>query len=201
VEVRRNVVVAPAMMEATFSSEVRQIVFKNTYREPINGLLRVVGPENWDVRPTRMTFALQPGQEFRQNLEIRFPVNAEAGIKALLGEFSLDADKRYQLAVPAWFELGLKDIDLETYAFRKGPDAVVRVSMANRTSEAVSFDGDLIIPGRQRMSRLFQDIMPGQSVTKEFTLDRAAELSGRRVRVHFNERQGNRVWNRIVTIP
>jgi hypothetical protein len=200
-EFRRNFVVTPPLLEANFSAGEQAIEFKNTYHEPISGIVRIVSPENWDVRPTRATFALQPGQTFRQPLEIRFPINAEAGVEALLGEFSLDGDRRYQFTVPAWFELGLNGIDLDTYVFRRSSEAIVRVSMTNHTKQAVSFDGDLIVPGRQRASRLFQNILPGQSISKEFSIDNADQLVGRQVRVHFNERSGTRVWNRLLTIP
>ena len=201
VEFRRQFVLSPGLLEASLNAGTHQLVFKNTYREPISGMVRLIGPENWEIRPSRITFALKPGQEHRQPLEIRFPINAEAGVKALLGEFAIDADRRYQLAMPAWFELGLQDISLETYAFRKGSNAVIRVCITNHTPQPVSFDGDLITPGRQRISRLFQGVMPGQSVTKEYALAQAAELVGRNVRVHFNERQGSRVWNRLVLVP
>ena len=200
-EFRRQFRVVPPLLEGNFTAGEQAMVFKNTYREPISGSVRIIAPENWDVRPTRMTFALQPGDTFRQPLEIRFPINAEAGVKAILGEFALDADHRYAFTAPAWFELGLQGIDLEAYAFRRSGDAIIRVSMTNHTAQAVSFDGDLIAPGRQRASRLFQNIMPGQSVTKEFALASAAELIGRQVRIHFNERSGTRVWNRLLTIP
>ena len=43
--------------------------------------------------------------------------------------------------------------------------------------------------------------MPGQSVTKEYVLAKADELTGRQVRVHLNERQGGRIWNRLLTVP
>jgi hypothetical protein len=201
IELRRQFVLEPSLLEANFSAETRTLKFINTHHEPISGLLRIVGPENWDIRPSRMTFALQPGQEFRQSLEIRFPVNAEAGVKAILGEFSIDATRRYHVFSPAWFELGLKDVNLETYVFRKGPHTIVRVSMTNHTNESVSFDADLIMPARQRMTRLFQNVMPGQSVMKEFLVEHAADLTGRRVRVHLNERQGSRLWNRVLTLP
>lgn len=200
-EFRRQFVIEPSMLEANYSIESRAVVFRNTYREPISGMLRLVAPENWDVRPSRLMFALQPGEEFRQPVEIRFPINAEAGVKAILGEFSIDATRRYRILSPAWFELGLNGMDLDTYVFRKGPNAIVRVSIVNRTDEAVSFDADLILPDRQRMTRLFQNVLPGQSMSKEFVIERAGELAGRHVRMHLNERQGSRVWNRILTVP
>lgn len=201
IEFQRQVRLEPPLLEASAAVGSHEVVFRNTYREPISGMLRLIGPEHWDFRPSRMAFALQPGQEFRQAVEVRFPLNADAGMRSVVGEFTLDADRRYLLLVPAWFDLGLDSIDLEAYVYRRGDKGIVRVAMTNRTTEPVYFDGDVLIPGRQRLSRLFQNILPGQSVTKEYVLDRIDELSGRYIRVHFSERQGSRMWNRVLLVP
>ena len=200
-EFRRQFVLDPPTMEARFDAFDRDVVFRNTYREPISGLLRIVPPPEWDIRPNRILFVLQPGEESRNKISVRFPRNAEAGITPLVGEFTLDADRRYRIMAPAWFELGLEDIDLNTHVYRMGPRAVVRVSMTNRTSHPVSFLGYLVVPGRQRINRTFAAFYPGASLSKDFVLEDAAELEGKRIRVGLKEIQGSRVWNRVVAIP
>ncbi len=200
-EFRREFTVSPALVEASFESERREIRFRNTFHEPISGLVRLLGPEGWDVRPSKFSFALQPGEEFRQTVAIRFPANAEAEVRALVGDFALDADRRYQIVTPAWFELGLADIDLDTFAYRHGDQAVVRVAMTNRTPSVLNFDAYVIAPGRQRSERLFAYVQSGQSVGKEFVLERAAELSGREIRIGLRERTGSRMWNRVLRLP
>ncbi len=200
-EFRREFAVSPALVEASFESESREIRFRNTFHEPISGLLRLLGPEGWDVRPSKFSFALQPGEEFRQTVAIRFPANAEAEVRSLVGDFSLDADRRYQIVTPAWFELGLADIDLDTFAYRHGDHAVIRVAMTNRTPSVLNFDAYVIAPGRQRSERLFAYVQSGQSVGKEFLLERAGELSGRDIRIGLRERTGTRMWNRVLRLP
>jgi len=200
-EFRREFTVSPALVEASFESERREIRFRNTFHEPISGLVRLLGPEGWDVRPSKFSFALQPGETFRQTVAIRFPANAEAEVRALVGDFALDADRRYQIVTPAWFELGLADIDLDTFAYRHGDQAVVRVAMTNRTPSVLNFDAFVIAPGRQRSERLFAYVQSGQSVGKEFVLERAAELSGREIRIGLRERTGSRMWNRVLRLP
>jgi hypothetical protein len=74
--------------------------------------------------------------------------------------------------------------------------------MTNRTAEEVNFDGFVIAPARQRINRPFSNILPGQSVTKEFVLERADELSGKKIRVGFNEIEGQyRLWNQLLEVP
>ena len=200
-EFRRQFVLDPPMLEASFEAFERDIVFTNTYHEPISGLVRLIPPPEWDVRPNRIPFALQPGEQFRHSITVRFPVNAEAGVTPLLGEFALDANRRYRILTPAWFELGLENVDLNTYVYRVGSRVVVRQSLTNRTNRPVSFQGYLVIPGRQRINRTFAAFHPGQSLSKDFILEDAAELVGKRIRVALKEIQGSRVWNRVLTVP
>ena len=201
IEFRRRFVVDPPILEASFDAFERDVVFTNTYHEPISGLLRLIAPADWDVRPNRIPFVLEAGEQARHSISVRFPRNAEAGVTPLVGEFTLDADRRYRIVAPAWFELGLENIDMDTYVYRAGSRAVVRVSMTNRTGGPVSFQGYLVVPGRQRIKRTFAAFHPGASLTKDFVLEDAAGLAGRRIRVGLKEIQGPRLWNRVVAIP
>ncbi len=202
VEFRRQFAVEPMLVEASFKERRCRVVFRNTFHEPISGLLRLTPPENWEIRPFRLPFSLQPGEQFSQEIEVHFPLNAEAGIKAFAGEFTVDAERRYRFVEPAWFELGLKNLDLNTTIYRAGSRAIVRLTLSNLTEQAVSFDGFVIAPGRQRVNRPFPNILPGQSVTKEFAVEQADSLRGRKIRVGFNEIEGSyRLWNQLLTVP
>jgi hypothetical protein len=201
IEFRREFRIEPSLVEASFEGDEHVIVFRNTYHEPITGHLRLHVPESWDVRPDRIAFALPPGEVFREPVAIRFPHNVEAGVRALVGEFHIDAIRRYEIMTPAWFEIGLNGIDLDTFVFRTGDRVIVRQSITNRTGQATDFEGYLLVPNRQRLTRLFTNFLPGQSITKDFILDAASDLTGRQVRIGLKELRGTRVWNRVITVP
>jgi len=200
-EFRRAFQLEPSLLEASFEAGEQYVVFRNTYHEPISGLLRLFAPENWEVRPNRISFSLRPGEQFRRPIAVHFPHNVEAGVKALVGEFVIDASQRYQLVSPAWFEIGLHNIDLDTYVFRTGDRVIVRQSITNRADQGTCFEGYVIAPRRPRLNRLFANFLPGQNITKDFILEDAADLAGARVRVGLKELQGSRVWNRTLTVP
>lgn len=200
-EFRRNFRLDSTTVEASFDVRSYRIRFRNTYHEPITGTLRLVPPEDWDVRPNRMAFTLAEGETFSAPIDIRFPVNAEAGVTAILGEFAIDADQRFHIMTPAWFELGLEDIDLDTTIFRVDDRVVVRQRLTNRTPGPVSFQGSVVIPERPRLRRTFVSFRPGQSVAKDFVIDNADDLQGRKIRVSLRELRGDRLWNRILTVP
>ena len=48
---------------------------------------------------------------------------------------------RIRLRIPAWFELGLAGIEVETFTQRAGSQVTVRQSITNRTEDTVSFSG------------------------------------------------------------
>jgi hypothetical protein len=197
----RQFVLAPPIVDFSFDAYERTVVFRNTYHEPMSGFLRLIAPPDWDVRPNRLPFALQPNEEFRAAVQIRFPVNAEAAVTPLVGEFEIDADRRYRIITPAWFELGLENIDVDVDVYRLGKRAIVQQSMTNRTTHPISFEGYVVAPARRRISRRFVNILPGQSTRKEFVIDDAGDLIGKKIRVGLNELQGSRIWNRIATVP
>lgn len=197
----RQFVLSPPIVEFSFDAYEREVVFRNTYHEPISGLLRLIAPPDWDVRPSRVSFSLQPNEESRTPVQIRFPINAEAAVTPLVGEFEIDADQRYRIVTPAWFELGLENIDVNVNVYRLGTRAVIQQSLTNRTDKPISFEGYVVAPARRRISRRFVNLMPGQSARKEFTIEDAGDLVGRQIRVGLSELQGTRIWNRITAVP
>ncbi len=197
----RQFTISPPIVEFSFDAHDRDVIFRNTYHEPISGLLRLIAPPDWDVRPNRIPFVLQPNELFHTAVQIRFPANAEAAVTPLVGEFEIDADQRYQIVAPAWFELGLDQIDVNVNVYRLGGRVVVQQSMTNRTNGPITFEGYLVAPARKRISRRFVNIMPGQSARKEFVIEKADDLIGKKIRVGLNELQGTRIWNRILTVP
>jgi hypothetical protein len=198
---RRHFAVTPGTVEASLSPAEQEIVFRNTCRQPINGVLSLTAPPNWELRPSKIPFSLAADEEFRLPVAMRFPQNTAAELTPLVGEFELEADRRYHFAVPAWFEVGLKGVELETFAHRTGERATVRLTLTNRTAAPVHFEAHLIAPGRERTVIPFTNALANQPITKTFALDRVSELSGRPVRLTLKELQGPRVWNRIITIP
>ncbi len=84
--------------------------------------------------------------------------------------------------------------------YRLGGRVVVQQTMTNRTSQPVSFEGYVVAPARRRMGRRFINILSGQSARKEFLIDDASDLVGKKIRVGLSELQGTRIWNRIITV-
>lgn len=201
IEFRRHFALQPGIVEARLEPTEHQIVFRNTWPQPISGLLRLTAPAGWEIRPSRIPFSLRPGEEFRQTVSLRLPISTSAELTPLVGEFELDADRRYQFAVPAWFDVGLKDLAIDTFSYHSGDRFVIRLMVTNRLQRPLRFEGHLLAPGRERLGGLVTTLLPNQPVTKIFALDHPADLAGRSVRLTLKEIEGPRVWNRAIIVP
>jgi hypothetical protein len=191
----------PPRIEARLAPHNRTIRFTNPSPESISGDLRLVPPRGWSVEPARFRFALASGASHEQTVTLRFPLNEPAGAVVLLGEFDIQADQHYRLRIPAWLDLGLDGIDVDTFAKRVGDNVVVRQSITNRTSEPVSFYGYLAVADRERLHRVIANLRPGDTMTKQYVLGDASALAGHRMRVGLREVNGPRIWNRLLEIP
>lgn len=201
VEFRRQFALEDPRIEATFEPAAHVVTFRNTHPRPVTGVVHLVAPDGWDIRPNRLAFTLDAGEVFRQTVAIQFPIDAEAGITAVLGDFAIDADRRQRVLAPAWIELGLADVEMDTLVYRSGDELVVRQVMTNRSDGPIHFEGSLIMPERPRIRRTFTTFNPGQMIMRDFIIEDMAELSGRQIRISLREIQGDRFWNRVVTVP
>lgn len=198
---RQRVAIDPPHVEAELAGHERTLRFANTFGESISGELRLHGPPGWEIRPSYVQYSLRPGEEFVQPITLTFPMYESAGVKPLLADFRIDANRAYRLRMPVWIELGLDGITVEAFAQRTGDRVIVRQTLTNRTNEVVTFEGFLMAPERERLDRLIAKVEPGQSVTKEYVLTNASELTGRRMRLGLREFNGKRMWNQLLDVP
>ncbi len=200
-KLRRSFGIVPSHVEARLAEHEAAIRFVNPLAEPISGEVRLVAPPGWTVRPSRFRFSLPSGQVHQEPISLSFPLNEPSGTKVILSEFLIEANRNYPLRIPAWFELGLEGIEVETFTQRAGDQVVVRQSVTNRSGEVVSFYGYLAASGRERLNRIISNLQPGETATKEYVLDNASELTGHRMRLGLQEVDGSRVWNCLIEAP
>lgn len=201
VKLRQSFAMAPPHVEASLMQHEATIRFVNPFAEPISGEVRLVAPPDWELRPSHFRFSLPPRQVHEERISLSFPLNESSGTKAILSEFLIEADRNYALRIPVWFELGLEGIEVETFTQRNGNQVTIRQSVTNRTPNVISFYGYLAIPERERLNRVIANLQPGQTATKEYVLDNAAQLAGHRLRLGLQEVGGSRVWNSLFESP
>jgi len=193
--------ILPKQIPSSMREHRHQLRLVNTYPEPISGLVRLRGPEGWQIRPSRIPISLQPGQALQQPIALRLPSNEPAGTKTLYAEIKLDARRVYWITVPVALELTLPGIDSYAFADPTDTDVIIRQVLTNRTGEEINFTGFAVLPDMVRQERLFLHVQPGQTLIKEYVLPREQLDGQRKIRLGLREINGPRILNQIVQLP
>lgn len=181
--------------------QTRKIQFTNVADVPIGGVMHLTVPRYWEVKPVYLPFNLQPGESFERELRIRVPNNESAGDKTLLARMALETGGRGTFDIPIAIELGMRDVDVTTFAMTRGSSVVVRQIVTNRSDAPLSFSGFVAAPGRPRISRVIPNIQPGQTLAKDYTLPGGEDLAGQSIRVGLREVRGDRQYSQSVIVP
>lgn len=197
---RSQFAVEPKQIASGLRMHQQSVTLVNPYGEPMNGTIRLRGPDGWEIRPSRLAFALQPGKALQEKVEIRIPLNEPIGPKTIQADLSIDTRQQYQLSIPVTLDLQLPGV--ETYAFADSTrqDVVIRHVLTNRTQEELSFVGSVLLPMMARQERLFLHIQPGQTMVKEYVIPREQVAGQPQLRLSLREINGPRLLNQTVEI-
>jgi hypothetical protein len=199
-ELRSRFTIVPRQVASGMRRHVQTVTLVNPYGEPMNGTIRLRGPQGWDLTPSRLTFSLQPGKTMQGKVEIHIPYNEPIGSKTIQADLSVDTRRMHQISIPVTLDLQLPGV--ETYAFCDAtPDEVViRHVLTNRTEEELSFVGSVLLPTAARQERLFLHVRPGQTMVKEYVIPRPEVAGQSQLRLSLREINGSRLLNQMVEI-
>lgn len=202
----------PPRLQANFTKHQLTVEFTNTFGKPISGQLSLRFPKGWQSSPRFAPFSLSPGATFQLPVAVRFPYNEIAGLKQLVGEFKIDADHNYEMAIATGYELGLDDVKMDVIAHitENGTDAkaekpaqrqiVIQQIVTNLSQMPLDFFCFVAAPNRPRRERVIADLQPGEQVIKTFQFTGAEDLIGQSLRVGLTEVKGTRRLNQAVVV-
>jgi hypothetical protein len=199
-ELRSRFTIEPKQVASGLRRHVQTVTLVNPYNEPMNGTIRLRGPQGWDLTPSRLSFSLQPGKTMQEKIEIRIPYNEPIGPKTIQADLSIDTRRMYQITIP--FTLDLQLPGVQTYAFcdTTDGDVVIRYVLTNRTAEVLSFTGAVHLPRSARQERQFLRVRPGQTMVKEYVIPRPEVAGESQLRLSLREIDGPRLLNQTVEI-
>jgi hypothetical protein len=198
-QLRSSVVLDRPLIESNFQPHSRRLRFVNTYKNPISGDVHLRPPEGWTINPPSISFSLNPGEAFDQELEIEIPYNSVAGAKTIMARFSMPGESTPQFTVPVAASLGLSDVGMQTLALRDGDDVVVQQMITNYGDKPINYGAFAIFPGQARQERLVTNLGPGHTAIKRyrFTSVRGGAV---KARVGVKELAGTRILNDEVPV-
>lgn len=192
--------VQPRQVAYGLRSHQQTVTLVNPYPEPINGLVRLRGPEGWDIAPSRLPFSLQPGKALQEKVEVRVPYNEPIGPKTLTAELSIDSRRFYQMNIPVTLDLALPGVDTYAFSDTVPGQVIIRHILTNRTTEELNFVGSVLLPSAGRQERLFLHVRPGQTMIKEYIIPRQQLQGQSQLRLSLREINGSRLLNQMVDI-
>jgi len=198
-ELRSSVVLDQPLIESNFQPHSRHLRFVNTYRSPISGEVRLRPPEGWTINPPSLSFSLNPGEAFDQELEIEIPYNSVAGAKTIRADFSMPGETTPHFSVPVAASLGLSDVGMQTLALRDGDDVIIQQMITNYGDKSINYGAFAIFPGQTRQERLVTNLGPGRTAIKRYRFT-GVKAGAVKARVGVKELAGTRILNDEVPV-
>lgn len=192
----------PAFVETSARMHRLQLRITNPWPHPVAGRLRLFADEEgWAFQPGLLRLNLGAGQTMVMPLELTMPISSYAGYKQVRGQLELDTGMRYQVEVNIPLEVGLKDVEYRSSLRLENGRAIVTATITNRGERAAGYYAFARAPQRAMKQRIVARLQPGETTTKRFTFDNAAELSGEYLRVGLRQLEGSGVLTQRLDVP
>jgi hypothetical protein len=168
-----NLRVTPDRLEATTGVHKHQLVVKNPWGFSIRGRVYIVEPggfsepgggnvdRSWEIVPRVVNFVVTGGLEERFDLDVSYSSSQLSGMKDLVFDVELMADKEYGLMrVEREIELGTDVIDLDLSFRRSSKQGVVEVDavVTNQTGDRIIADLIAVAPKNARQESTISEI-------------------------------------------
>ena len=165
----------------------------NTFRQGVNGQVRILVPKDWKVEPAESRFALAAGDKFDIPITLELPSNTSQGGQRLVLEFNMPP---YTFRVYRDYEVGLGDVVLSVVDKLENGDLVVKQFIDNNTKpeERLNFECNLYMPLRKRMQRVVTKLSHGRD-TQTYVIPGGAALRGTELQLRAEQIGGQRVLN------
>ena len=169
--------------------------FTNTFDKTINGVVAVVGPKFWDIRPTSVNVRLPSGVSHTKDLRVQLGADSNSGQHPVRVDFEVAADRNYRFSVYRTIQVGLDDIQIEVSTSLSADGALVVVQqITNNTEDKVNFNCLLFAPNRRRERQQVIGLGRGKS-TNTFVIPDGQELIGQTLWLRAEEIGGERILN------
>ncbi len=205
---RGSFLVAPGRVEAEASLHSVELVLHNPWPVTISGTLRITDPKGWKIEPRVIAFDIPAGAERRIPAELSFGLGEEAGLKHIIADADVIADRRHsgiRLAAP--LEVGLASMQLSpSYAFIPSPtggapDVVVTLSVTNSGQSPETVQVFALAPGFPREQAPVSSLGPGETAVRRFRFPNAGPaLLNKRIRVGLIDVEGAGRLNKSLVI-
>ncbi len=202
---RSTLRLSPDIIDASIARQRLKLKFTNPFATPISGYVRFILDKqinrNWNVDPSSLQFSLDPGEEYSQEITMKFPSSELGGAKYLQALFYVDADKSYRFRADVPFAIELAEIDVSIFTQRFGEnDLIVQQVVTNDSNKKVTLYSFIDLPDTNHIEQPISQLEPGATQKKNYRIRNARQWRGRYLRVGLYDPKGTRRINYRVKI-
>jgi len=202
---RSSLRLAPTYIDASISRQKLQLHFDNPFNNVISGSLRFVLDErvnrNWSIEPSTINFILQPRQKFQEEISLKFPGNEVGGVKKLLAQFSIDADRNYRFKNPIPFEIRLEGIEVNIFTQKiNQKDLLIQQVVTNESDQQITLRSFVDLPDQDHLERTIPRLQPAATATKSYLIRDADKWLGKIIRIGLYDPKGTKRINYHIEI-
>ncbi|GIW93985.1 MAG: hypothetical protein KatS3mg110_2026 [Pirellulaceae bacterium] len=179
-----------------------QIRFRNTFAQGVSGQLAVHAPSSWIVQPQTVRFLAAPGEEVVVPVRVLLRATAASGEQPLDLDFEVQAASLHAFRVHQSVQVGEEEVAVRLYpAWNDAGDLVLEQEFHNLSSQTVSFNCVLFVPGKGRFRRQVLYLGPGRRVDY-YVVPGGESLRGQAVWLRASEIGGKgRILNYELFLP
>jgi hypothetical protein len=133
-------------------------------------------------------------------MKLRYPTNEPLGRKSIGVRFELEAQKPITLNLVLPLYLGSSEVQMKVLWFLRGKELIVWQEITNNTQGIIDLIAFTIAPNQPRLERQVNQLGPGQTATKEYSLGLWKDMFGQTIRVGYREIRGNRIGNEVIKL-
>ncbi|MCC9606930.1 hypothetical protein LOC68_15400 [Blastopirellula sp. JC732] len=194
----------PAVLSSNFGIPQRlKLSTKNEFPQSLSGVVRIVGPDVWEITPDVTPFKLSLGGEYANMLSILLRNDASSGYQRVRLDFEIEADKTYKFSVYRRILIGSGMLNVESscHLDEATGDLVIEAELLKQDDDFSTFDCMLFAPGRKRMQTRVTNMSRGRK-TVTYRIPNGADLLGTNLLLQIREIGGVRIFNhRVVAAP
>jgi hypothetical protein len=199
-QIRASIAFDRPLVESSFEPHERRLIFTNSTKDIITGMVRLRPPTGWSMTPSTFQFSIDPGKSFDRAVTIEFPYNSVAGEKTVTADFSLEGEGTGDFSVPLSLTLGLADVGTQSMALRNGKDILVQQMITNYSDKPIDYTAYAFYPEMPRQERLISGLEPGRTIVKLYKFKSVKFVPGAMVRCGLRQLEGMRVLNDEVPV-
>ncbi len=195
---RAGLRVVPPNLPARAERHALSIEITNPWHFPVAGSLRLAQPEEWNMSPRVIPFALQANETQRYPFNVSLGAGEQAGTRSVIAELEFTGERRYpSIKVELPVEIGLETIQMiPSYRYIRGErgdmsDLLITLLVTNLDSKPVTLEAFVRAPGLRGQQAPISGLAPGESAVRRFIFGGVAQsLRGQQVLTGLKELGG-----------